>query len=111
MKYHFSAEELDHGCREEGSNYFEFLRHPALNAGIYMLPANAYDPQEPHTEDEIYFVLAGAARITIANREYPARKGDLLYVPAFIEHRFHDITEDLRLLVFFSGAAVEKPGS
>ena len=47
-----------------GALYHEFLRVPALSAGLYVLDAGAVDPQPPHTEDEIYHVLAGRARIT-----------------------------------------------
>ncbi|HEX9132852.1 MAG TPA: hypothetical protein VF844_11230 [Ktedonobacteraceae bacterium] len=54
---------------ETWQDYLEFLRVPALSAGLYMLAA-----------------------------------GTLVYVKANVEHRFHTITEDLRVLVFFAPA-------
>ena len=45
--------------------YLEFLRVPSLSVGLYALPAGAEDPQEPHTEDEVYHVVGGRARIRV----------------------------------------------
>ena len=40
--------------------YYEFFRAPALSLGLYVLPAGAADPQSPHTEDEVYYVVNGS---------------------------------------------------
>lgn len=48
---------------QSGQDYLEFLRVPSLSAGLYMLAAGAADTQEPHTEDEIYYVISGRASI------------------------------------------------
>ena len=39
-----------------GQPYLEFLRAPSMSAGIYTLPAGGVDRQQPHTEDEVYYV-------------------------------------------------------
>lgn len=91
--------------RERASDlYHEFLRVPAMSAGLYELAAGAEDPQEPHTEDELYYVVSGRAIITVASEEIPVAAGSLVYVPANVAHRFHDITEALSVLVFFAPA-------
>lgn len=84
--------------------YLEFLRVPSLSAGLYMLPAGAVDTQEPHTEDEIYYVISGRASILIDQESRPVEAGSLIFVKANVEHRFHNITEDLRVLVIFAPA-------
>lgn len=84
--------------------YLEFLRVPALNCGIYRLPAGGPDPQEPHDEDEVYYVIEGAGRFTCEGDEVPVGPGTILYVKAGDEHRFHDISADLTILVFFAGS-------
>ncbi|CAN5459671.1 cupin domain-containing protein [soil metagenome] len=89
---------------QKGRAYFEFLRKTALSAGIYVLAAGAEDLQSPHAEDEIYYVLEGRAHFKSGSQDHAVEKGDLLYVPAHEPHRFHDIEEDLRLLVFFAPA-------
>lgn len=87
-----------------GQDYLEFLRVPALSAGLYTLAAGSIDMQQPHTEDEIYYVISGSAAFRAGSEEYPVRAGSILYVKANLEHRFHSISEDLRVLVLFAPA-------
>jgi mannose-6-phosphate isomerase-like protein (cupin superfamily) len=89
---------------QSGQDYLEFLRVPALSAGLYMLPAGAVDMQEPHTEDEIYYVINGRGFIQVDQESRQVEAGSLVFVKARVEHRFHTITEDLRVLVIFAPA-------
>jgi mannose-6-phosphate isomerase-like protein (cupin superfamily) len=85
-------------------SYLEFLRSASLSAGVYRLPAGASDPQQPHTEDEAYYVISGSASITVGEEDREVRSGSIIFVEAGVEHRFHTITEDLTVLVFFAPA-------
>ena len=89
---------------QSGRLYHEFLRVPALSAGVYQLAAGADDPQQPHTEDELYYVVTGRARIHVGDEDAPVEAGSLVFVAATVEHRFHTIAEDLTMLVFFAPA-------
>lgn len=84
--------------------YLEFLRVPALSAGLYRLQAGGADPQQPHGEDEVYYVVSGRGAIHVAGEDQPVEPGTVVYVKANDEHRFHTITEDLAILVFFAPA-------
>jgi mannose-6-phosphate isomerase-like protein (cupin superfamily) len=97
---------LEH--KEKGRLYYEFLRVPALSTGIYVLPAESADPQQPHGEDEVYFIADGRGMIQVDGEDRPVRPGSIIYVPATVDHRFHSITEDLQILVFFAPAEVER---
>ena len=87
-----------------GRAYAEFLRKDALSAGVYSLAAGSVDPQKPHAEDEVYFVLSGRGRFQAGGEDFEVRPGTFLYVPAHEAHCFHTILEDLRLLVLFAPA-------
>ncbi len=87
-----------------GRLYYEFLRVPDLSAGIYTLEAGSADPQSPHTEDELYYVVAGRAIVTVGTETRPVVPGSLVFVPASVPHRFRDIAERLELLVVFGPA-------
>lgn len=87
-----------------GKLYHEFLCVPALSAGIYALAAGATDPQNPHTQDEVYYVISGRARFRAADEDRPVQPGDTIYVAAHVPHKFHSISQDLTLLVFFAPA-------
>ncbi|MBA3874535.1 MAG: cupin domain-containing protein [Anaerolineae bacterium] len=85
-------------------SYLEFLKHPSLSVGLYVLSAGGIDGQEPHTEDEVYYVVSGRAMFTHADEEQQVQAGSILYVAANVEHRFHSITEALHIIVFFAPA-------
>jgi mannose-6-phosphate isomerase-like protein (cupin superfamily) len=94
--------------------YLEFLRSASLSAGLFVLPAGGVDEQEPHTEDEVYVVVAGGALFTAGEETREVRAGDVLFVAAGVPHRFHDISEDLRVIVVFAppeGSASAASGS
>jgi len=88
--------------RSSGRPYLEFVRWPALSVGLYVLGAGAVDPQQPHGEDEVYHVVAGRGRITVGGETRAVGPGSVVYVGATVAHRFHDIEEELRILVFFA---------
>ena len=93
-----------------GNPWLELLSVPDLSAGLYVLPAGGIDRQHPHTEDEVYVVLAGSARFTAGDATRDVAAGDTLFVPAHEPHRFHDIAEELRLLVVFGPAEGSRAG-
>lgn len=92
--------------QREASNklYLEFLKVPDLSMGLYVLPAGGADPQSPHTEDEVYYVVSGKAQILVANENRDVQAGSIVYVAKNVAHRFHSIEEDLTILVFFAPA-------
>lgn len=100
----FETAQLIQQQERAGQDYHEFLRVPALSAGLYMLPAGGIDMQQPHTEDEIYYVISGSAAFRAGSQECSVQAGSILYVKANIEHRFHSISENLRVLVLFAPA-------
>jgi mannose-6-phosphate isomerase-like protein (cupin superfamily) len=92
------------GTMRSGERYQEFLRVPALSAGLYVLGVGETDPQRPHQEDEIYYVTSGRGMIRVGVEDRPIAAGSVVYVPPRVDHRFHSITEELRLLVVFAPA-------
>ena len=106
----FELREVETVRREAEKLYQEFLRVPDLSAGLYVLDAGATDPQQPHREDELYYVVSGSATITVGDEQRAVAPGSLVFVGAGVAHRFHDITERLELLVVF-GPAESLPGT
>ena len=91
--------------RENRNNlYLEFLKVPDLSVGLYVLPAGGTDPQSPHTEDEVYYVVSGRAQIAVADESRAVQAGSVVYVEKNVAHHFHSIEEELTLLVFFAPA-------
>lgn len=84
--------------------YLEFLKVPDLSLGLYVLPAGGTDPQSPHTEDEVYYIVSGKAQIIVAEENRDVRAGFIVYVAKNVAHHFHSIEEELTVLVFFAPA-------
>lgn len=100
----FELADLVRRRNQSDSSYLEFLRVSSLSVGLYVLPAGAVDPQQPHTEDEVYYVIGGRGFIQVGAESRAVEAGTIVFVNAGVEHRFHSITEDLTLLVFFAPA-------
>ncbi|NWF69652.1 MAG: cupin domain-containing protein [Chloroflexi bacterium] len=90
--------------QQNGRAYQEFLRVPAMSMGLYVLRAGDADRQQPHNEDEVYYILSGRGFIHVAGEERAVQAGSIVYVRAHDAHRFHSISEDLHILVFFAPA-------
>ena len=86
-----------------GKLYHEFLNVPSMSAGVYQLPAGGTDPQQPHTRDELYVVVAGSGRFVNGDERHAFEPGDVLFVPAGVVHRFEEFTDDLVVWVVFYG--------
>jgi mannose-6-phosphate isomerase-like protein (cupin superfamily) len=100
----FEVSNLIKERQQSGRSYLEFLRVPSMSLGIYALPAGAVDTQQPHTEDEVYYVVSGRGQIRVREADRAVQAGSVVFVEAGVKHYFHSITEDLTILVFFAPA-------
>ena len=100
----FQIGQLEKQRQQSRKSYLEFLRVPAMSAGLYTLAAGGVDPQKPHKEDELYYVVRGRARMRVGSEERVVGTGSVIFVAAEVEHHFHDISEELVVLVFFAPA-------
>ena len=90
------------GHRENGELYHEFFAADRLSVGIYVLKSGATDPQTPHSEDEIYYIVSGSAIIDVDGEHRQVGAGTVIYVDAHAAHRFYSILEDLNVIVVFA---------
>jgi mannose-6-phosphate isomerase-like protein (cupin superfamily) len=102
----FQLDELVDRLDTSGHDFQEFFRAETgtLSMTIVFWPAGGEDPQQPHTEDEVYYVASGRGQIRVAGENRAVQPGSIVYVAAGVEHRFHSIEEDLKVVVFWSPA-------
>ncbi|WP_420630483.1 cupin domain-containing protein [Candidatus Leptofilum sp.] len=98
----FKTEQLITEQAEGEKLYLEFLRHESMSMGLYILPVGGVDPQQPHNEDEVYYIISGQGQIDVGNETQPVQPGSIVFVAAHVPHKFHTITEELKILVFFA---------
>jgi mannose-6-phosphate isomerase-like protein (cupin superfamily) len=63
VKHFYAVSDIAVECGLKGKRYLEFLRIPAMSAGLYVLAAGEKDPQSPHREDEMYYVVRGRSQL------------------------------------------------
>jgi mannose-6-phosphate isomerase-like protein (cupin superfamily) len=98
----FQLPDLIERTKQSHRPWLEFLRIASLSVGIYHLKAGQADPQQPHSEDEVYYVVSGRASFQASSQKVSAEPGQLIFVERNVPHRFFDIIEDLTVLVFFA---------
>jgi cytidylate kinase len=85
-------------------HYRETLRTAQLSTGLYRLGRGEEGDQRPRDEEGVFLVLEGRGRVRMGDEDFAVEPGFLFTVPARVEHRFHSVTQDLLLLVFFAPA-------
>lgn len=85
----------------KGERFVELFRHGSLSIELYA--PREHDPQQPHTRDEVYVVVEGTGRFRNGAERHRFAPGDLLFVPAGVEHRFEEFSDDLVVWVIFYG--------
>ncbi len=100
----FELAELLTTQQSSGRLYHEFLHVPSLSMGLYVLPTGGTDPQQPHSEDEVYYIARGRGQIFVGGENRLVTAGSIVFVAAGVEHRFHSIEDELHILVFFAPA-------
>ncbi len=81
--------------------FIELFKHGSLVVEMYQ-PVGV-DSQQPHSRDELYVVAAGSGWFVNGDRRKPFQAGEVLFVPAGVEHRFEDFTDDFATWVIFYG--------
>jgi mannose-6-phosphate isomerase-like protein (cupin superfamily) len=84
-----------------GVRFEKVLEHGSLVVEIYA--PRGTDPQTPHTRDEVYVVVQGTGEFINGLDRRSFGPGDVLFVPAGVEHRFERFTDDLVVWVIFYG--------
>jgi mannose-6-phosphate isomerase-like protein (cupin superfamily) len=98
----FEVDGIDAARLARSQQYHEFLRRDSMSVGLYVLRAREEDPQTPHSQDELYYVVSGRGTIRVGEDDRDVGPGSIVFVEAGVEHRFHTITSNLTVLVVFA---------
>ncbi|WP_133646981.1 cupin domain-containing protein [Paraburkholderia flava] len=73
------------------------------DVSVELFAPRGVDTQTPHARDELYIVSSGSGTFRRGDETCEFRAGDLLFVPAHVDHRFERFTDDFRTWVIFFG--------
>ena len=79
----------------------QLFAHGTLQIEIYR--PEKIDLQTPHTRDEIYVIASGTGMFVNGEARHSFEPGEVLFVPAGVEHRYVEFTDDFSTWVFFYG--------
>ena len=102
MNYHLTTKEAASQLASEKDSVFTVLMRHGTMQVEYFAP-NGIDRQTPHKQDEIYVIISGESRFYRDGEYLPCQKNDVLFVPAGMEHRFVDFSDDFATWVIFYG--------
>jgi mannose-6-phosphate isomerase-like protein (cupin superfamily) len=92
---------LEQVAKSDDRLYGVLLEHGTLELGYYK--PDVVDNQNPHDRDEIYIVMSGSGYFVVEQERRSFGRGDALFVPAYVMHRFEDFTDDFAAWVIFYG--------
>lgn len=95
------AEALTMGSPREGNLAISVFQHGSMEAELYT--PDKVDPQTPHTRDEIYLVAQGKGEFFNGEENLVVKQGSFIFVPAGVEHRFENFSDDFAIWVLFYG--------
>ena len=98
----FELQDLARRLEKEGGYFLDFLKVRDLEAGIIVLHPGQEDTQEPHSADELYYVIEGTGFIELGKSAKQVKKGSIIFVPAGLHHKFYGNKEDLVVLYMFA---------
>ena len=92
---------LESVAKSYDGEYAVLLEHGSMQLGCYK--PQRIDKQRAHDRDEIYVIQAGSGVFFLNGDRRPFEPGEALFVPAGIEHRFEDFSDDFSAWVIFYG--------
>lgn len=84
------------------SPFLKLFEHGTLSVEVYK--PEKVDLQQPHSRDEVYIIISGKGEFLNDGIRSKVGPGDFLFVPAGIEHRFENFTNDFSTWVIFYGS-------
>ena len=98
----FELQDLMLRLEKNGAYFLDFLKVRNLEAGIIVLHPDEKDTQEPHSADELYYIIEGSGFIELGKSKQPVKEGTIIFVPANMHHHFYGNKEDLVILYVFA---------
>lgn len=103
MNHHISIKEAISALQQAAPLPFVKLVENGTMSVEYYAPVKI-DNQTPHKQDELYIIACGSGTFNRDGKKILFNTGDVLFVPAGMEHRFEDFTDDFATWVIFYGA-------
>lgn len=101
---HIPRDDLLNRLEETDGDSVRVLDTESMTVGLKQYRGNTAERKgsREHTEDELYYVLSGAGRITVGEDTYAVAAGDLLYVEGGMSHDIVEVDTEITVLKTFA---------
>ena len=65
----------------QGGYFIDFISTRGIQAGVIRLHPGENDSQEPHSVDEVYYVIEGNGFIKLEGKDHQISEGTCIFVP------------------------------
>jgi mannose-6-phosphate isomerase-like protein (cupin superfamily) len=103
MNLVFDVNKYIEKIKKSDNCFHTFINNENLSAGVLVLKPGEEDIQEPHDNDEVYFIIKGNGFLKIKNKDYGISENKMYFVEKNVPHFFHGNSKKLIVLYFFSG--------
>lgn len=104
LKIDFNTNEYIKKIIKSDTYFHTFINKENLAAGVLCLNPGEKDTQDPHENDELYYVVKGDGFLLVDQKNYDISEGMVYYVAKNTPHCFHGNTKELVVLYFFGGS-------
>ena len=110
IPYHQSKQEAEEQLRIENKNVYTVMMRNGNMTVEYYSPVEK-DLQIPHRQDELYVIASGSGIFFRDGERTPFVSGDVIFVPAGMDHRFENFSTDFATWVIFYGPEGGEPAT
>ena len=101
MKFHTPLTIAAQVLSNSAGEFATLFTYGSLEVELYQ--PDQIDRQRPHDRDELYVIVSGRGSFVLEGDQIEFNVGDVLHVPAGMEHRFSNFSEDFKTWVIFYG--------
>jgi mannose-6-phosphate isomerase-like protein (cupin superfamily) len=98
---HISVDEAGKLLTKENNKFVEVMGDGKMSVEYYAPTVS--DEQTPHKKDELYIIASGTSGFYRNGETFNCKQGDVIFVPAHMEHRFINFSNDFSTWVIFYG--------
>ena len=102
--YYVSIDEAVKLLNKSEKRFVEVMQDEKMTVEYYA--PKKIDEQQPHKQDEIYVIASGNSDFYRNGETINCKKGDVIFVPAKMEHRFINFSDDFATWVIFYGEEI-----
>jgi mannose-6-phosphate isomerase-like protein (cupin superfamily) len=95
VQFTYELNQVVNQLRSSEKYWSSCFEQPGFEFGVLRLGVDEKDSQQPHSSDEVYFIIAGNGFLHIDGQNFEVEKNMAFLIPRNTVHYFHSNTEEV----------------